>query len=231
VKEYGLLKRIIEGAGSIEKTNKGETYIFGGYKVARIDYLYNYREYDEICHQLNNAKRDLNSLLIKEGDVANSSEEKLKGLQMTDESNRVKFFKKKQDYKQKNSRIGAKESIEKKEPVDNSKEVQSAEAATGKQEKNSKEAEIDHSKPVPLSTSCCLCCKKEKYIRINPKTKRAAASIGNLLNIKEFLLQAYNSRPLKPAKLEIYKDFSLNFQLKFIECNYLNSKVCSRHRS
>lgn len=220
--------RIIEGAGSIDKTKNGEVYIFGGYKVARIDYLYNYREYDEIYNQLNAAKRDLNSILISEGDIASSSREKIEALRTNDELTRSKILKKTQEA---NQRKDIKVNETAPNPINPpAVDINPTDTGASKPVGNT-QSESDPTKLQPISTSCCLCCKKEKYIRVNPKTKRPAASIENILYIKEYLLQAYNSRPLMPAKLKIYKDFSLNFQLKFIECNYLNSKVHSADRS
>ena len=216
--------RIIEGAGSIEKTKNGEVYTFGGYKVARIDYLYNYREYDEIYNQLNKAKRDLNALLIKEGDIGNSSAEKIEDLRMKDEQTRSRILKKTQEGNQRKD-FAPKPKVS--PPPADGKTAE----GDSKGSAESKNDDTDPSQLQPISFSCCLCCKKPKYIRVNPKTSRPAASIQNILNIKDYLLQAYNSRPLKPAELKIYKDFSLNFQLKFIECNYLNSKVDSADRS
>jgi hypothetical protein len=92
-------------------------------------------------------------------------------------------------------------------------------------------ADQNELKPIGEQGGYCGCCKEPKRIRVNPKTNRVAATIENILKIKQYLLQAYNSRPLKTADLMIYKDFSLEFQLKFIECNYLNSKVQSPNRS
>ena len=162
---------------------------------------------------------------MKEGDVANSSFDKINSLKNSDEYSRSRLLKKSHGGRQ----ISAPQAPQP-QPQPEAKPAGQTEA-NGKAPADVKPAEADSLEPKPIGSSCCLCCKKFKYIRVNPKTKRPAASIDNLLQIKEYLFQSYNSRPLKPAELKIYKDFSLNFQLKFIECNYLNSKVIPAHRS
>ena len=61
--------------------------------------------------------------------------------------------------------------------------------------------------------------------RINDVTKRQAPSREDIMKVKEYLLERTNGVLMPEFNPKHYNDFSLEFQLAFIETNFLNNKV------